>query len=213
MAIKAVAFDIGGVLERVEPPEQFLAPWVWRLGRSVPDALGTHVLHWPLTRLDPDDAAKTGAITEIQYRRLCEAALHLASSQADEFMADFWDWYCGELDDELVSYAAGLRPRYRTGILSNSLAGARREEQARYGFEQLTDVVIYSAEVGLAKPDPRVYQVLCSELGVEPDDLVFVDNRLPNVEAACNLGIHGILHVSTPESIKAVNTLLGRAAA
>jgi putative hydrolase of the HAD superfamily len=88
------------------------------------------------------------------------------------------------------------------------MAGARREEQARFGFAELVDVIVYSDEVGLAKPDPRVYSLLCAGLGVAPAELVFLDNRPPNVEAACQLGIHGLLHVSTPASVAAVESLL-----
>jgi HAD superfamily hydrolase (TIGR01509 family) len=138
-------------------------------------------------------------------------ALGLTGGTADEFMAEFWDWYCGVLDAELVSYAAALRPRYRTAILSNSAAGARREEQARFGFAELVDVIVYSDGLGLAKPDPRVYALLCAELGVAPTDVVFLDTRPPNVEAARELGMHGILHGDTQRSIAAVEALLGQA--
>ena len=61
---------------------------------------------------------------------------------------------CGELDADLFAYVASLRPHCSTAILSNAIDGARREYQALYGFEQLVDVIIYSYEVGLAKPDP-----------------------------------------------------------
>src|ERR1022692_546633 len=150
MAIRAVAFDIGGGLERVAPRED----------------------------------------------------------QADEFIADMWRWYCGELDTELTAYAASLRPRYRTAILTNSADGARREEQARYSFAELVDIIIYSHEVGLVKPDPRIYALLCAELSVSPDEVVFLDDVPQNVEAAYQFGIHGLLHRSTPESIAAINSLI-----
>lgn len=208
MTIRAVAFDLGGVLEEVRPAQHFLAGWRERLGLTEAQVAG---LPWPLTRADPGDEVKTGAVTQPQYRQRCVDALGLTSGTADEFMAEFWDWYCGVLDAELVSYAAALRPRYRTGILSNSAAGARREEQARFGFAELVDVIVYSDEVSLAKPDPRVYGLLCAELGATPADVVFLDNRPPNVEAACEFGIHGILHEDTPMSIAAVEALLGQA--
>jgi FMN phosphatase YigB (HAD superfamily) len=207
VTIRAVAFDLGGVLEDVGPAEKFVAGWRERLGLSEAQVAG---LLWPLTRADPGDQVKTGVVTEAQFRQRCEAALGLAGAAADEFMAGFWDWYCGVLDAELVSYAAALRPRYRTAILSNSAAGARREEQGRFGLEQLVDVIVYSDEVGLAKPDPRIYALLCAELGVEPAEVVFLDNRPPNVEAASKAGIHGVLHLHTPTSIAAVETLLGQ---
>ena len=208
VAIRAITFDLGGVLEDVGPAEDFVFGWRARLGLT--DAQLARLL-WPLTRADPGDHVKTGDVTEAQYRQQCLDTLGLAGRTADEFMASFWNWYCGVLDSELVSFAARLRPRFRTAILSNSVAGARREEQARFGFADLVDVIIYSDEAGLAKPDPQVYRLLCDELGVEPAGVVFLDNRRPNVDAACQIGIHGILHEDTATSIAAVRALLDQA--
>jgi epoxide hydrolase-like predicted phosphatase len=205
MAIRAVAFDIGGVLEHVEPPEALSRPWRQRLG--MPEA----AFDAALKTVDPDNLAGVGGLLEPEFSRRYAAALGLSAARAQEFMADMWDWYCGELDGELAEFAAGLRPAYRTGILSNSADGARREEQARYGIEQLADVVIYSHEAGVAKPDPRAFQLLCRELDVAPEELVFVDDAPGNVAAATRLGIHGVLHVGTAESIAVINALLASA--
>ncbi len=207
MGIRAVAVDLGGVLERVGEPGEFLDRWRLRLGLT--DEAYSGALLWPLSRTDPDGGAKTGRVTEAGLRQRYAAALGLTETQTGEFMADMWDWYCGELDARLADYVAGLRPRYRTGILSNSVDGARREEQARFGLAQLVDVVVYSHEIGVAKPDPRAYLLLCERLGVAPEELVFLDNRAPNVDAADRLGIRSLLHVRTPESIMAIDSLLG----
>jgi epoxide hydrolase-like predicted phosphatase len=202
MAVRAIAFDVGGVLERVAPRARWLDPWRQRLGLTAAGFAAA------LEGVDPDGGIGTGALTEAAYRRRFAAALGLSSAQTDEFMADMWRWYCGELDHELMAYAASLQPRYATAILSNSSDGARREEQARYSFEELFDIVIYSHEVGLVKPDPRIYALLCAELKVAPADLVFLDDVPENVEAACQLGIRGILHRDTAESIAAISGFL-----
>lgn len=52
---------------------------------------------------------------------------------------DMWDEYLGTANTELTDYLAGLRPRYRTALLSNSFVGAREREEARYGFDELTE--------------------------------------------------------------------------
>ena len=161
-----------------------------------------------LAHVDPDGVIQTGGLTEAEMKHRYTTALGLPGSQADDFMADLWDWYCGELDDELARYAGNLRPQYRTGLLSNSADGARREEQARYQFAELFDVIIYSHEVGLAKPDPQVYALLCDRLNVTPEELVFLDDVPGNVDASCQLGIHGVLHRSTSESIEAISAFL-----
>jgi FMN phosphatase YigB (HAD superfamily) len=59
----------------------------------------------------------------------------------------------------LTGLFASLRLSYRTGIVSNSFAGARQREQAAYGFEDLCDTIVYSHEVGCVKPDPRIYEI------------------------------------------------------
>jgi epoxide hydrolase-like predicted phosphatase len=202
VVIRAAAFDIGGVLERIAPPDQWLGRWQERLG------LDQAEFRAALTSIDPDGLITTGGLSEAQYRRRYTAALGLSPGQADLFMADLWDWYCGELDQELTRYAASLRPRYATAILSNSADGARREEQARYGFAGMFDTIIYSHEAGMAKPDRRIYALLCGQLDVAPGEVVFVDDMPENVDAASAFGIHGVLHRSTPESIDAINTLI-----
>jgi epoxide hydrolase-like predicted phosphatase len=202
MVIRAVGFDIGGVLEHVEPQDAFERRWQQRLGLSEDEYAAA------VATVDRGGATGVGGMTEAEFSRRYAAALGLSSAQAGEFMADLWDWYCGELDVELTEFAASLRPAYRTGILSNSADGARREEQARYGFEQLVDVLVYSHEAGVEKPDPRSFQLLCQQLGVAPAEMIFLDDVPGHIAAATELGIHGVLHVSTADSIAASETLL-----
>jgi epoxide hydrolase-like predicted phosphatase len=201
MAIRAVAFDIGDVLERIDPIQAFTEPWRARLRMSEADYAAA------LDSVDSDRASRVGGLSETEMAGQYAIALGLTPAQTAEFMAGLWDWYCGELDTELVQFAASLRPRFRTGILSNSVDGARREEQARYGFEQLVDVIIYSHEAGVAKPDPRAFLLLCQRLDVQPDELVYLDDVPGHIEAARAVGIHGFVHVSTPDSIATVEAL------
>jgi epoxide hydrolase-like predicted phosphatase len=193
-----VAFDVGGVLTRVGRTSDFGERWQERLGITQAE------FGRALAGVDPDGLAFTGHLSETQFKDGLSAALGLSAAQADEFLAEM----CGELDTELFAYVASLRPRYSTAILSDAIDGARREYQARYGFEQLVDVIIYSCEVGLAKPDPRIYRLLCDRLAVSPGEVVFLDDRPENVKGACEVGIHALLHESTAQSIKAIDALL-----
>jgi epoxide hydrolase-like predicted phosphatase len=54
------------------------------------------------------------------------------------------------------------------------------------------DVVIFSAEVRLAKPDPRIYQLMLDKLGVQAAEAIFIDDFQENIDAAQALGIHGV---------------------
>jgi putative hydrolase of the HAD superfamily len=205
VAFEAVVFDVGGVLERVDDAtwaESWIQRWEQRAG--VPAG---HLAE-RLAKHEPHGSVETGEVSEEDVRRLYADALGLDAQQADDMMAEMWDGYCGELDVELSDFCAGLRPRYRTAILSNSADGARREEQRRYGFEQLVDVIIYSHEVGVAKPDPSIYRLAEERLGVHATKIVFVDNHEPHIRAAEACGWRGVLHADTQSTIVHLRTLL-----
>jgi len=184
VSIRAVLFDIGGVLEHT-PRTGWLERWAERLSLSPAEMA---------RRLDPiwipgETGHTTLARVEQETARVCG----LSAPQLQAFMHDAWSEYLGTLNDELTAYVATLRPRYRTGIVSNSFVGAREREQAAYGLAELCDVLIYSHEVGWAKPDPRIYRLACERLAVEAQEAVFVDDLSANVEAARGLGMHAIL--------------------
>lgn len=207
MSVKAVVFDIGGVLERVDDdawPEVRIRRWERRMNLPTGHVMAELARHAPVGDL------VTGGITETQMRDAYAGALGLDEQQADRMMAELWDAYCGELDVELRDFAAGLRPTYTTAILSNSADGARREEQQRYRFEQLVDVIVYSHEVGLAKPDPEVFRLTEHRLGVEPHEIVFLDDQERHVRAARRLGWQAVWHRDTATSIREVTGLLAR---
>lgn len=205
MPVKAVVFDIGGVLERVDDdawPEVWINRWERRMDLPAGHLIAALAEHAPAGDL------VTGGMSEAQMRAMYAGALGLDEQQADEMMAELWEAYCGELDVELRDFAASLRPAYTTAILSNSADGARREEQRRYGFEQLVDVIIYSHEVGLAKPDPAVFRLTEQRLGAQPHEIVFLDDQDRHVEAARRAGWQAVLHRSTAESIREITELL-----
>lgn len=203
MTVTAVVFDVGGVLERMDEEGTWLSRWQRRLGMAEPEFTAA------LQQVDPNEQILVGGLTEGQFRNRYARALGLTGTQTEEFMQDMWDWYCGELDERMVDFVAGLRPRYTTAILSNSADGARREEQSRYGLADLVDIIVYSHEVGMAKPDPRVFALTCERLGVAPGDCVLLDDAEENVEAAREFGMQAVLHEDTEVSIAAVTALFG----
>jgi putative hydrolase of the HAD superfamily len=201
VTIRAVVFDIGGVLEYADD-ESWLTSWSADLNLT-PDELSAR-----LGRVDPHGQITIGEWTEAQYVQRYRDVLGFPEEDTERFVETMWDWYCGELDQQMFEFAANLRPAYRTAILSNSADGARREEQARYGFEQLVDEIVYSHEVGLAKPDSRIYDLTCRRLGVQPEEVAFLDDVPENVEAARAVGWHALLHEDTPASIATLEALL-----
>lgn len=191
MAIRAVVLDIGGVLEVVDD-DAFPAPAERRLGLAPGSIAGG------LAGL-PGDAV-VGEVTEQQVRAEWQRALALDDRQVDALLDDFWRWYVGTLDRELFDWFAGQRPARLTAILSNSGPGARERERF-HGFEDVTDDIVYSHEVGLAKPDPAAYEIVTRRLDIEAGEVLFLDDVEANVVAARALGWHAVLHRDTSSSI------------
>jgi putative hydrolase of the HAD superfamily len=197
--IRAVILDIGGVLEYT-PPTGHTAAWEAELGLAEGEL--------DRRMLDVWRGGSLGTISEEEVHAAIVARLGLSPADLDRFLAGVWEEYLGSPNTELVAWFAGLRPRYRTGIVSNSFVGARERESERYGFEDLTDTIVYSHEVGVAKPDPAIYLLACDRLGVRPEEVVFLDDREPAVEGARAVGMSAVLYRDNAQAIGEVERLL-----
>lgn len=198
VTIKAVVLDIGGVLEVVDDAV-FPGPAEARLGLvpgSIAGGLGAL----------PGDAM-LGEVTEDEVRAEWQRALALDDDQVDGLLEDYWRWYVGTLDRPLLDWFAAQRPARLTAILSNSGPGARERER-HHGFEDVTDAIVYSHEVGVAKPDPAAYELTSRRLGVEPHEVLFLDDVEANVDAARRARWHAVVHRDTTSSIAAMERVL-----
>ena len=201
MAIRAVVFDLGGVLE-TEVDTGMHAKWEGHLNLK-PGELRERYFStgWLID-------ATYGKFTEEEMLRKLGEMYKMDQAQVDEFMQDFWDEYCGELNSELVAYFKSLRPRYQTAILSNGVPGARRIEQERFHFTEMTDLVIYSYEEKTGKPERRIFEITCERLGIQPEEIVFLDNIEKIVTEARAFGIHAIHFQETAQAIADIEACL-----
>jgi len=199
MTIRAVVFDIGGVLE-ITPDLSVTELWETRLGLPAGE-LGKR-MH------DTWAGGSIGAITEDDVHQAITDRLSLDGQQLAAFMADIWREYLGTANTELIEYARRLRPQYRTGILSDSFVGARERERAAYGFEDLVDEIVYSHEAGMSKPDPRIYALVCARLDVRAHETVFLDDADLCVDGAREAGIHAVRYQDNAQAIEGIEKLL-----
>lgn len=201
MAIRAVVFDLGGVLE-IEVDTGLYAKWEALLHLE-PGKLREWIFGsgWLID-------ATYGKFSEAEMLRRFREISGMNEEQMNEFMSDFWDKYCGELNTELAAYFKSLRPCYKTAILTNGVPGARRAERERFDFDSMADLIIYSYEEKTAKPQPRIYEILCERLGLAPAEIVFLDNHEEIVEAALVCGMHAILFENNTQAIAAVQAAL-----
>ncbi len=91
-----------------------------------------------------------------------------------------------------------------TALLSNSWGNGYPREH----FATTFDEVVISGEVGMRKPEPRIYLHTCERLGLAPEDCVFIDDLEHNVRTAEDLGMTGILHTDVATTTRELRGFL-----
>lgn len=199
MAIRAVVFDIGGVLE-ITPDLGLDKKWEQKLDLKTGELNQRLGYIWR--------GGSIGTMSLEQVHTSIRDIMGMDQVQLDEFMQDIWREYLGTLNVELVEYFRSLRPRYKTAIISNSFVGAREKEHEHYGFGNLCDFIVYSHEEGLSKPDPRIFTLVCERLELQPSEIIFVDDHTEVMTSAQEMGIHCIAFKDNAQTIAAMEACI-----
>jgi epoxide hydrolase-like predicted phosphatase len=200
MPIKAIIWDIGGVLIRTEDPTP-RAELATELG----------VTREYLVELvfggEQGTRAQKGEISQKEIWDYARNELKLAPEEHPDLIERFFG---GDvLDTKLIKFIRSLKPRYKIGIISNAwseLPKVLEEWEIRDGF----DVIVGSGDEGVMKPDPLIYQIALERLDVKPQEAIFVDDFVENIQGAQALGINAIHFRNREQAIQEVNTLLGQ---
>lgn len=201
MTIQAVVFDIGGVLE-ITPERGMIEKWEQHLNLK-PGELNKRLINSGWVR-----DGSLGRRSEEELHKTLADITGMNSEQLEAFMYDQWEEYLGQLNVEMAAYFSSLCSHYKTALLSNSFVGARSKEQERYHFDEITDLIIYSHEEGIAKPERRIFELTCERLGVQPEEVVFLDDVERNIAAAREFGMHAILFQETSQAIADIQAIL-----
>ncbi len=94
------------------------------------------------------------------------------------------------LPEEAALTLRALHGRYRLGLITNGPANSQRPKIERFGLAEQMDVLVVSGEVGVAKPDPRIFEIALEQLGVRPADALFVgDSPEHDIRGATAAGV------------------------
>jgi len=201
MSIKAVFFDLGGVILRTEyqAPRQHLA-----------ESFG----------MDYDDIDKVvfggggngsaaratvGEISEEEHWQNVMKTLKLPASEYERVREEF---FAGDvIDHEIVDFLRSIKPRYKTGLISNAWSGLR-DYIVREKFDDAFHHMFISAEVGVAKPDPKIYHIALEQLQVNPKEAVFVDDFIENITACEKVGMKGIHFTDSQSALQQLKKMI-----
>ena len=197
MDIRTLFLDIGGVI--LEPDPRF-----WERLRTefgAPDDAEQMFYGED----GPWNACKTGLITYQDYVFHMADQLGIERSVMASLRAEL-EWL---IIQPMVDWVRQMRAQRSIEVIAVSNADTTLEERlSRFQLTDLFDRIVNSARVGVAKPDPAIYQLALSYTSSLPECCLFIDDRERNMAAAEALGIKTLVFRSFPEFNEDVGKLL-----
>lgn len=113
-------------------------------------------------------------------------------------------------NEQVLALVREVRQTYKMALLSNIGKGSLKRRFSDSELAELFDVVVPSAEVGMMKPDHEIYEYTARQLGVVPEECVFIDDRENYVTAAREVGMQGIVFTSAAQLRSDLELILPR---
>jgi putative hydrolase of the HAD superfamily len=190
LALRAVVFDYGIVL--TGPPDA--AAWANLL----------RITGLPEERFEPlywanRPALDEGKLTGIGYWQKFLRDAGLPPDHAEEL--NRWDQRLWTVENPvMVDWQLKLKQRgLLTAILSNISDNVLASVEREFAWIHRFDVLVWSCQLGIIKPNPAIYRYTLDKLGTQPEETLFIDDKRPNVEAARALGIQAIEYSSVEQ--------------
>ena len=189
--IKTIFFDIGGVLIDIHPERtyQYLSD-----SADVEVSMVKESFPW-----DAHDQYERGIMNNedwfITYKESLPQPCCLKRS-------DFWNAWKLLLGEEknTVNILEALNKQYSIWLLSNTNPKHIQDEiEKRYLFPKLVDGTVYSFDVGVRKPEKEIYEIAMQRADANPQECLFIDDLLENIQAAKQIGIEGIHFISSKQ--------------
>ena len=193
MAIEAVIWDFGGVFT-TSPFEAFNR---YEASRGIPldhirtvNANNPHENAWALFERSEIDAAGFDRLFAAESRALGQ----------DVRGADVLPLLSGDVRPRMAAALRACKQRFKVGCITNNvmtgsgagMASTSEKAAAVAEIMLMFDAVIESSKVGVRKPDPRIYQMMCELLAVAPSSCVYLDDLGINCKPAAQLGMTAI---------------------
>ncbi|HEY5158740.1 MAG TPA: HAD family phosphatase [Anaerolineales bacterium] len=198
MTIHSIFIDFGGVIVRTEDKEP-------RRIQAEKLGLTSRDLEKIIFESESSHRASTGEITEDDHWQAVAETLAVTREAVDKITAEFFSG--DRADISLIDFLRGLRPERKVCLISNAWSGLRAFI-TQQKFDDVFDAMVISAEVGLIKPDPRIYRLALAKLGERPEESVFIDDVAVNVAAARSVGMTGIEFAQPEKALEELKQIL-----
>lgn len=132
---------------------------------------------------------------------------NLINKSAPEIKLEF-DELTNTIDEQLLKHIEKLKTTYKVGLLSNGGSAFVRSILKLYNIEKLFDNISISAEVGLVKPDPKIFELALRNMNSQAQNTIFIDDNQKNITGAKNIGLKTILYKNYNQFKKELNKIL-----
>lgn len=198
MSIKAILWDFSGVLT-TEKPGRGHAYFSQVLGIPA-DVLKAYFYSEENHQMD------RGEISSNDFYRMLLHEQNMDSTFLTNISRAFEDAF--ELNKPMIDYIKNLPKSIKIGLLSNYSDRLRPMLEHELHIAHLFHDIVISSEVGLLKPDEQIYRTALSRFDILPQEAIFVDDRIENVEGAIRVGMHAVHFQSNEQAISEINQLV-----
>jgi putative hydrolase of the HAD superfamily len=130
----------------------------------------------------------------VSFKKYCDK--YEVTCMTSEELSTYWTTISGSvvyLFDDVIDVIAYLKEKYRLAILTSGSPISQRRKLESTGILNMFELSVVSGEVGIDKPDSRIFDVMCERLNVKPQDCLYVgDNYVNDVLGARNAGWNAI---------------------
>ncbi len=192
MSVRAVVFDFGGVF--IDSPFDAMVHAATSRGLDPEHLLGVVFGPYDQDTDHPWHRLERGEIPVTEARDLIVAAsIADGGPEIDPFVL-LAELSGSEIRDDVVDFCREVRASgLSTGLLTNNAKEFETFWRPLLPLDELFDDVVDSSAVGLRKPDPRIYELALSRLGIAASEAVFVDDAPGNVDGARAVGMQAVL--------------------
>jgi putative hydrolase of the HAD superfamily len=192
LTLRAVILDFGDVISLPPDPEviQWMAHFFGLSEKRFRELYGCF-------RLDYDRGTDSA---EQYWKHIADAAgRELSAGQIDQLRkADVIMW--ARLNPDILLWVECLRAAgYKTAVLSNMHDDMVQHLRSNGDWTKRFDTLTLSSAIGMAKPEPGIFEYCLKSLGVRAEEALFIDDREANIEGALRAGISGIFAPSTKD--------------
>ena len=204
MSIRAVIWDFGGVLS-TSPFDAFAR---YEHERGLPRGFLRK-----LNATNPDtNAWARFERTELDLEGFCAAFEAEARAAGGEVVGrDVLACLAGDLRPRMIDAVRRCHERLRTALITNNVLDMAPQHGPSMldHVEDIFHVIIESSKIGIRKPDPRIYELCCEQLGVPPESCVFLDDLGVNLKPARAMGMTTIKVVDPDEALRELSEAVG----